>query len=71
MKINETDLITVPRSRKPGHCHFIGGSDARVVKAWTKLRGSDCGPAITALLTPPNPNGAGSALAANSGQVLA
>ena len=31
MKIKQTDLITVPRSRKPGHCHFIGGSDARMI----------------------------------------
>ena len=31
MKINQTDLITVPRSRKPGHCQFLGGSDARVI----------------------------------------
>ena len=31
MKINQTDLITVPRSRKPGHCQFIGGSDARII----------------------------------------
>ena len=31
MKINQTDLITVPRSRKPGHCQFIGGSDARIM----------------------------------------
>jgi hypothetical protein len=31
MKINQTDLITVPRSRKPGHCPFLGGSDARVI----------------------------------------
>ena len=30
MKINQTDLITVPRSRKAGHCQFIGGSDARI-----------------------------------------
>jgi hypothetical protein len=31
MKINQTDLITVPRSRKPGHYQFIGGSDARII----------------------------------------
>jgi hypothetical protein len=31
MKIKQTDLITVPRSRKPGHCHFIGGADARMI----------------------------------------
>jgi hypothetical protein len=31
MKINRTDLITVPRSRKPGHCQHLGGSDARVI----------------------------------------
>jgi hypothetical protein len=31
MKIQQTDLITVPRSRKPGHCHFIDGSDARII----------------------------------------
>jgi hypothetical protein len=31
MKIKQTDLITVPLSRKPGHCHFLGGSDARVI----------------------------------------
>jgi hypothetical protein len=31
MKIKQTDLIAVPRSRKPGHCHFIGGSDARMI----------------------------------------
>jgi hypothetical protein len=31
MKINQTDLITVPRSRKPGHCQLLGGSDARVI----------------------------------------
>ena len=31
MKINQTDLITVPRSRKPGHWQFIGGSDARII----------------------------------------
>ena len=31
MKINQTDLITVPRPRKPGHCPFIGGSDARTI----------------------------------------
>jgi hypothetical protein len=31
MKINQTGLITVPRSRKPGHCQFIGGSDARII----------------------------------------
>ena len=30
MKINQTDLIT-PRSRKPGHFQFIGGSDARII----------------------------------------
>ena len=33
MKINETDLITVPRSRKPGHCQFIGASDARIINS--------------------------------------
>ena len=33
MKINQTDLITVPRSRKPGHCQFIGGSDARIINS--------------------------------------
>ena len=38
MKINQTDLLTVPRSRKPGHCHFIGGSDARITIAGTRLR---------------------------------
>ena len=31
MKTNQTDLITVPRSRKPGHCPFPGGSEARVI----------------------------------------
>jgi hypothetical protein len=31
MKINQTDLITTPRSRKPGHWQFIGGSDARII----------------------------------------
>ena len=31
MKFKQTDLVTVPRSRKPGHCHFIGGSDARMI----------------------------------------
>jgi hypothetical protein len=31
MKINQTDLITVPRSRKLGHCQFLGGLDARVI----------------------------------------
>jgi hypothetical protein len=31
MKINQTDLITIPLSRKPGHCPFIGGSDARTI----------------------------------------
>jgi hypothetical protein len=31
MKIKQTDLIPVPRSRKPGHCQFIGGSDGRVI----------------------------------------
>ena len=31
MKINQTDLITVPRSRKPGRRQFIGGSDARII----------------------------------------
>ena len=30
MKINQTDLITAPSSRKPGHCQFLGGSDARM-----------------------------------------
>ena len=33
MKINETDLITVPRSRKPGHYQFIGASDARIINS--------------------------------------
>jgi len=33
MKINQTDLITVPRSRKPGHCQFIGASDARIINS--------------------------------------
>jgi hypothetical protein len=31
MKINQTDLITVARSRKPGHCQSLGGSDARII----------------------------------------
>jgi hypothetical protein len=31
MKTDQTDLITVPRSRKPGHRPFLGGSDARVI----------------------------------------
>ena len=33
MKINQTDLITVPRSRKPSHCQFIGGSDTRIINS--------------------------------------
>jgi hypothetical protein len=31
MKIKQTDLITVPRSRKKGHCKFLSRSDARVI----------------------------------------
>jgi hypothetical protein len=31
MKINQTNLIILPRSRKPGHCQYIGGSDARII----------------------------------------
>ena len=55
MKIKQTDLITVPRSRKPGHCHFLGGSDARVIMSLDEAGADpDCGPAITAVLTPPN-----------------
>ena len=35
MKINQPDLITVPRSRKlkPGHYQFIGASDARIINS--------------------------------------
>jgi hypothetical protein len=31
MKISQADLIAVTRSRKPRHCRFLGGSDARVI----------------------------------------
>jgi hypothetical protein len=31
VKIKQTGLITVLRSRKPGHCQFIDGSDARII----------------------------------------
>ena len=31
MKIDQTDLITFPRSRKPGDCQFLTVADARVI----------------------------------------
>jgi hypothetical protein len=73
MKIKQTDLITVPLSRKPGHCHFLGGSDARVSISLDEgcrdpttadRRSQPCSRRQIA-------NGAGSALAAPSGQALA
>ena len=72
MKINQTDLITVPRSRKPGHCQFIGGSDARIINEPGRGRAD---PTVDRRSQPRSrrqiANGAGSALAAHSGQVLA
>ena len=36
-------------------CHFLGGSDARVIISLDEAAViRDCGPAITAVLTPPN-----------------
>ena len=64
MKINQTDLITVPRSRKPGHCQSLGGSDARIILRLDEAALIRGGHAKIA-------NGAGSALAAHSRQVLA
>jgi hypothetical protein len=56
MKINQTDLITVPRSRKPGHCQFLGGSDARVILRLDEvapIRGHAKSPTAQALLLRP------------------
>jgi hypothetical protein len=53
MKINQTDLITVPPSRKPGHCQFLGGSDARVILRLDEaalIRGHAKSPTARALL---------------------
>jgi hypothetical protein len=57
MKINQADLITVPRSRKPGHCQFLDGSDARVIlrldeAALTRGHAAKSGTAQALLLRP-------------------